>query len=419
MKDNTFYNAHTHIFTLKHVPDEFARGYFSIFGKTIKISWLKKVGILRWLVKTIPKLRGSDYDMAERLINIVKHGGGETTEGRTQEQIFDNLKGYYPFGTKFIVLPMDMNYMNAGNIPESYQEQLNQLETIKDSSKYRDIIYPFIFADPRRFQEDGTYIKTLKEKLLSAKFSGIKMYPALGYWPFDGHLEEMYDFAVEHNIPIMTHCIRGVVHDRGKKRFEYHPIKTDAKLPGKKSKEYSIHFTHPINFHCLMDPDIISEFWGKRKDYSKLKVCLAHFGGAEEWRKYLKNPWIADQDDEAHQGDYPSLKIENWTFDLETGPHQYSWFSVIKEMIGKYKNVYADISFMLYDKEIWPLLKLMLNSDEKLRKRILFGTDYYVVAQKGTERELSIGIRSYLGEELFFQIARHNVEEYLSTDLAN
>jgi hypothetical protein len=51
-----------------------------------------------------------------------------------------------------------------------------------------------------------------------------------------------------------------------------------------------------------------------------------------------------------------------------------------------------------------------------MKKRILFGTDYYVVTQKGAERELSIGIRSYLGEELFFQIAEDNVKEFLKSD---
>jgi predicted TIM-barrel fold metal-dependent hydrolase len=409
-----FYNAHTHIFTLNHVPDKFAKGYFGFFGFTIKLSWLKRVGILRWLIKTIPKIKRSDYDVAERMINLIKHGGGNTGEGRSQEKIFNALQAYYPEGTRFIVLPMDMEYMNAGKVPEPYSTQIEQLAGLKGKTEYSDLIFPFVFADPRRISQQPEYLGNLLDWLSSKIFSGIKMYPALGYWPFNQQLEMVYDYALEHNIPIISHCVRGVVHDRGKKLFANHPIKTEAALPGKKAKEYTSHFTHPINFHALLDSTIITQYWGKKKDYSKLKVCIAHFGGSDEWRKYLMNPWVADNDN-SMQEKHASLKIENWCFELETSASNYSWFTVIKDMIEKYENVYADISFMLYDRELWPLLKLLLTTNPDLRERVLFGTDYYVVAQKGTERELSIGIRSYLGEELFYQIARKNVDRFLES----
>ncbi len=62
------------------------------------------------------------------------------------------------------------------------------------------------------------------------------------------------------------------------------------------------------------------------------------------------------------------------------------------------------------------MLKYLLR-DEKVRHKILFGTDYYVVSQKGLDKDLYQKLRSYLGEELFTLIARTNPQRYLTTSL--
>ena len=416
----SFFNAHTHIFTLKHVPDEFAKGYFSILGMTVSLSWLRKIGALQWLIKSVQNFTGNTdkIEMAERMINLVKHGGGADSHEKTQEDIFREMKGYYPKGTGFIVLPMDMEYMDAGKVPESYMKQIEQLEELKNKEEFKNILFPFIFADARRIREKPEYLEVMKSKLKSAKFSGVKMYPALGYWPTDLTMKPVYDFCLQYDVPIMTHCVAGVVHYRGKKEFHQHPVATHISLEGEKAKDFCVHFSNPLNFHFLMEPSIVSKHWNlpesSLESYRNLKVCLAHFGGSEEWKKYLQLPWNPARDD---QGDsmYPSLETKNWNYSLQNPEKYYSWFSTIKDMIHKYPNLYSDISFMLYDKDIWPLLKLLLETDEKLRKRILFGTDFYVVAQKGSERELSIGVREFIGDVLFEQIASTNVKEYLQT----
>jgi hypothetical protein len=49
-----------------------------------------------------------------------------------------------------------------------------------------------------------------------------------------------------------------------------------------------------------------------------------------------------------------------------------------------------------------------------IRKRVLFGSDFYMSRREQiTEKELSIMLRSRLGEELFFQIANVNPKKYL------
>jgi hypothetical protein len=75
--------------------------------------------------------------------------------------------------------------------------------------------------------------------------------------------------------------------------------------------------------------------------------------------------------------------------------------------------VYTDISYTAYDKELLPFLKVLVNT-HGLREKILYGSDIYMVQLMGTEREFSIYLRGYLGEEDFHQIAVTNPERFLS-----
>ena len=91
-----------------------------------------------------------------------------------------------------------------------------------------------------------------------------------------------------------------------------------------------------------------------------------------------------------------------------------SWLSVIYDLMVEYDNVYADISFILHDESLFPLLKFILE-DEKVKHKVLFGSDYYVVSQKDTEKDLHLNLRGYLGESLFELIANTNPRKFLST----
>jgi hypothetical protein len=59
------------------------------------------------------------------------------------------------------------------------------------------------------------------------------------------------------------------------------------------------------------------------------------------------------------------------------------------------------------------LLKVLL-SNERVRRRVLFGSDFYVVEHaKLEERRMSLRVRSVLGEDVFRTIAYDNPREYL------
>lgn len=118
-----------------------------------------------------------------------------------QSRIFGRLSGQYPAGTQFILLPMDMEFMAAGKPPGDFYTQMQDLAEIKDNHKKTAL--PFVFVDPRRITADPDFFRYhsdaktgkiilepcfIKTYIEDHGFSGFKIYPALGYYPFDARL---------------------------------------------------------------------------------------------------------------------------------------------------------------------------------------------------------------------------------------
>jgi hypothetical protein len=70
------------------------------------------------------------------------------------------------------------------------------------------------------------------------------------------------------------------------------------------------------------------------------------------------------------------------------------------------------VSYTLYNKELLPLLKSTLQ-DPYLRKKILFGSDFYMVEQEESEREFFINLKAELGQSDFKVIAEENPNTFL------
>ena len=78
----------------------------------------------------------------------------------------------------------------------------------------------------------------------------------------------------------------------------------------------------------------------------------------------------------------------------------------------QYDNIYADVSFILKSTEIQSLLNQLLHH-EKLSKRVLFGSDFYVVRHHSSDKHMLAMMRDELSMAQFEQIARVNPREYL------
>lgn len=81
-------------------------------------------------------------------------------------------------------------------------------------------------------------------------------------------------------------------------------------------------------------------------------------------------------------------------------------------MNKEYPNVYADISFIIYDPNIISLLKSSL-AVPHLQDRILYGTDFYVVRQKGNDKKFWLDIQAHLTPAEMKLIAVDNPAEFI------
>jgi len=354
-------NCHNHTFTIEHVPNKF------LPFRLVQI--LKHNGIRNSLSNLIRKLTPfNDRDLFDRYMNFL-----EITANADQKRTFQRLRGYYPKNTKFVILSMDMEFMAAGKVKTPLEQQLTELNNLY--KKYPENIFPFVAVDPRRKGVSDLVQKYIQQN----NFRGIKMYPRLGFYPSDPELYPVFEFAQENNIPIMTHCSRGGVYTRKvTQKMLNHPVR--GKVLKAKPKDFSHYFTEPCNYRKIL------------QDFPRLKICLAHFGGNSEWDKYLSKEW--DWGNENSQ--------------------EKSWVSEIIEMMEEFPNLYTDVSYTVFHSKKYHAFLSIILENEKIKDRIMFGSDYYMVEQeKLSEREVTMELRHSLGEEKFWMLANTNVKTYL------
>ncbi|MCK6691748.1 MAG: amidohydrolase family protein [Thermoanaerobaculia bacterium] len=428
-----FYNAHAHCFTIDHVPEYF-------IGKWVAVSWLLS---RRWFVKMVQEapltgrfgflgslikglvnlLLGFEKQDIIRYLNLVRFGYAPG-----QREVIRRLREYYPKSAGFALLSVDLEYMGAGTPKKRYAEQLAELAGIQQDPEFSEVIYPFLCCDPRRLQpqtprekaveQDFTgerFWSAAREYLAGGTFRGIKLYPAIGFFPFDKRLKPVYDLALALDLPIVVHSEIGTVHLKYKptEAERFHPF-LNTVLPNRKPRNLQPYYTHPLNWECLLNRDLLRQYWGDdAPDYSRLKVCFGHWGGIDNWHHFLDDAWsevaVCVKDCPC-----PSLELGNWHIEPREGYKNYSWFSIICDLMRKYPNVYADISYLMSDTTLLPMLKMILEADPEIRDRALFGTDFYMVSTATTERSFSINVRAFLGAEMFEQIAKKNVEGFLN-----
>jgi predicted TIM-barrel fold metal-dependent hydrolase len=197
----------------------------------------------------------------------------------------------------------------------------------------------------------------------------------LGYYPYDTRLFDIYEFCQQAKLSVIAHgSPNGPVHFKGSynELYDLLGVRKDARraLRHLDKKQLCRFFTDPVNYSIILSK------------FPKLHICLAHFGG-QDWARYLNND-----------------KIDNWV-------------SVLLSMIDKFDNLYTDISYTMSNEDYWPIFKLMLIDNPKLRQRVLFGSDFYMNEVEGEEKVWSIKFRVFLGEELFTQIAVTNPKVFL------
>ena len=256
----------------------------------------------------------------------------------------------------------------SGDTKDSFEKQLEEMRQLK--LIYEADMFPFLATDPRR-SGMGKYIEELVGP--GKTFHGIKIYTPNGYSPTDPHLFDpdvsfvggtcLYQWCIDHNIAIMAHnsdagfatftdrlqvngdvCIQEPGDDCTYKLeyldkkyidFEYNLKKGGF---GKAVQERARRLNHP----CI---------WKKvLTRYPDLKICFAHFGGGSE-----------------------------------------KWQDEIAELVKNFKHVYTDLSCQtnleMLEKISKKYFKQNSAENEKMRKKIMYGSDYFLNMLQGIKFE--------------------------------
>ncbi|NOR86795.1 MAG: amidohydrolase family protein [Bacteroidales bacterium] len=353
----TIINSHIHTFRDVDIPRKFlplgiVRLLASNFGSNVFTHLLSNINPF------------SDKDLFDRYVKFIKTG-----KLPSQQKIFEDCQKFYPSGTRFVILPMDMAYMGAGRVPRDYSQQLDELAELKKT--YPKEIIPFVHIDPRR----PNYFDLFKKYVEEHDFQGLKLYPPLGVFPYDERFNPVYEYCEKHHLPVIAHCSPyNPVHFKGSKR-DLKELLSKSKTPidfnEKRRKYLCSNFTHPANYKYVM------------KDFPDLKISVAHFGSGDFWKEFLEEPGNKD-----------------------------NWFSIIKDMIIKHPNFYTDVSFTMSEKSYFSLLKVIM-MEKNVREKILFGSDYYMVETKSNERRFGLDLRAFLGDSYFKDIAHTNPKAFI------
>jgi uncharacterized protein len=398
---NDKYNAHIHVFTGNCAPKDFLQVGASMGdagAKALKWAMLSRPG--SWLVN---KLAGP---VKNRTVQFLKIGVMVS-----QQKVFtNNLENYDRVtkysGMKFIGLTIDMDYMtDEKNKPTTdFNAQINAVIEIKKAMP--DRFFPFYGIDPRN--PETLNLSKLKPYILNKTFSGIKLYPAKGFFPFDERLDAVYQFAEANKVPIMTHCTRtgsfylgdniwNVVPNNPASLNPHHPMmdKINKRIAAYKSSTDKVMrenkrvcnlFSHPENYIPILDK------------YPQLKLCMAHLGGVSE---------ILGTENTDTKAKDLYVKL----FQLEQA--QSSWYEQIRDVILKnYANTYSDISYSLSDAAAMHKVNRDLQNGSLPTHRILFGTDYFMTEQENDEMKVVEIAEQALGP--FLQnMMEMNVQNYL------
>lgn len=362
MRKIQIHNCHTHLFSIHHLPTNFFIGFYWL-------AWLlEKKSISSVILFLVDKLPGRFF----RILGVkIKRVAAflKICDSDSQVEIFTtSLQHYYPEETRFVVLPMDYTYMGYGNPKYDIDLQLENLAKLRDT--FPDQIIPFVHIDPRH--EDA--VERVKTWITEKQFKGVKIYPPFGYLPNHENLLKIYEFCENHDngIPVMTHCAGATLRA---KKF-------------KRNKEKASSFCKPSNYIEVLEK------------FPKLRLCLGHCGGDRAWEAYLKKPLIKDRKDLEKRSESGS---ENWLYEI---------IDMIES--GLYPNLFVDVSYVIFHfEDNSNILKVLLESP-RIRRRMLFGTDYYMAEiEKFSEKKLSMFLRAGIGETCFREIAETNPKHYL------
>ena len=422
-----FTNVHMHIFNTDCAPQRFFRvlslGWGNAFASLLKSALDSKSG--RAVVDRLARMSNPDTRRKLARYLAFMQVGGQSSQLEIFEQALAVGRQFDP-SVRMVGLTLNMDYMDSpSDVRKSYETQLEEVRNIR--RYYPRNFFPFLGIDP--YHKTGIELKEwaqqnfesgfLRKGVALPYFFGIKLYPAHGFFPFDRGLEELYAYAEEYNLPVISHCTRSgsmYIGNDIQNRISRFPtfLNQAGTLPEAKACQRildRIHrfydaelvknnplgnnsqacdlFSHPENYIPVLEK------------FPNLKVCLAHMGGLTEFL-----------DDQCAGKEVARLrKLE------ENG----KWLDIIRQMMQTYPNLYTDISYTLSGFDSEPILKTFIDflgnpaDPHALGKRVLFGTDFFMTEQEKQESDLySLLLRNEKLKPWITELTRNNPARFLS-----
>jgi len=410
-----FYNVHSHIFTMNNAPKKFLHLYLPGWvADAIDTITNTKVGArsVEWALSHIP------WSPGKRYASFLRIG-----KSKNQLEVFEDLIQQYDDETmKFVALTLYMEKCGASTSASGFEGQLEEILMVK--KQYPDRLLIFLGIDPR-WKFNGAELRKTVEGYFEQQvevnatrrvypFTGLKLYPSTGFYGFDERLKETFEWAADNGVPVLTHCnylggiynndadfIEGNLnpYDPYSKRVYSAPVyqnkKTRKKLFGNtiagNNQNSCSYFLEPESFRSML-----TCFTPK-----KLKLCLAHYGGAEHIR--------------AQHG---KLKVDESRL---FGVKKQNWCGQIQQLMKDFPSVYTDISYAVAKEEIHNLVFEDLDNPDYMDK-IMFGTDFFLTERESPEKQnystFKKNARQRLlqgGDTAWSKIAGSNVEQFLKS----
>ncbi len=370
MKENTFYDIHCHAMNLSH-PSLLG------FVKKMNIDTLLFLNSVPIVSTVLSKFIDTRLNRVMNLLSVMERDLGNfflLMEKDMEPFLHDGrIEICGSFYDRVVLTPlmMDFGYKGMDSYPGIHYRDLPKkpiVEQVIDlfngirryvrtSGMHLFEIYPFLGINTRNYDMEGksgsTSLPDLLEKYFGSflsdtlserrdclrkamggfsgdieqlglyAFAGIKVYPPLGFdpWPADepeelAKVEYLYEFCAARSIPITAHCSDGGYH----------------------THEHAKAFTDPAKWARVL------------LHHPALKLNLAHFGKQDRtWGIFPKKAW------------------------------QQSVIGLMTE----YDHVYTDFSCCGFDQDFYARLSDTLHDQpaetrDRLRQRILFGTDFMI-----------------------------------------
>lgn len=323
---------------------------FELMDETSRIK--HRAGLLRRMLNWI-------LEKAEALKNYIKWFIFMTN---SEEDIYNHIVNKDELGVdKYLHLMMDVDHFfnkNSGDLRyRSYFDfEKVQIPNFQRLNSTHSNLIGFVAFNPAR----KNCLEIIDDALKNKGFRGVKVYPPLGYKPYDDDLyskniKELFVYCEKARVPLFTHC-----NNQG---FEAWP------------KKKSGYCSNPVNWELVLEehPDLI--------------LCLAHGGGVEGWF----SPNLASDKLKASEIQAGDIKDEkeaqkDWN---------KSYASMVFKLCVKYPNVYCDAAYLdemvnsdgsfnieakgHFKKRLLKLFK----SESRFAKKIMYGSDWHMLFQEG------------------------------------